>query len=148
LAEVIVTASLTNGIARVAHGQEEALRLIDLILKTEHTEWETTLAIGEVEYHATSQGPFPNHQLRISVNPRAGIAALNYMDNDAEESIMNSFNPAHPLPEVDLIFSGTTGDVFPRTAAIPIQDARDALLEWIETWHRPTCIQWRPYDSY
>jgi hypothetical protein len=107
---VIITASLTNGIARVAHGPQEALRLIDLILNTEHTEWETTLAIGEVEYHATSQGPFPNHQFRISVSPRAGLAALNYTDHDAEQTIMNSFNSARPLPEVDLIFSGTTTD--------------------------------------
>ena len=145
---MILTASLTNGIARVAHGPQEALQLIDFILRTEHTEWETTLAIGEVEYHTTSQGPFPNHELRISVSPRAGLAALNYMDNDAEESIMNSFNPAHPLPDVDLIFSGSTGSVFPRTAAIPIKYAREALLEWIETWRRPTCIQWQPYDSY
>ena len=145
---MILTASLTTGIARVAHGPREALQLIDFILATEHTEWETTLAIGEVEYHTTSQGPFPNHQLRISVSPRAGLAALNYMDNDAEESIMNSFNPTHPVPEVDLIFSGSTGSVFPRTAAIPIKDAREALLEWIETWRRPTCIHWQPYDSY
>jgi hypothetical protein len=145
---VIVTASLTDGIARVAHGPEEALQLIDRILNTEHTEWETVLYIGKVEYHTTSHGPYPNQQLRISVSPRAGLAALNHTDNDAEESIMNSFNPARPLPEVDLIFSGSTGDVFPRTAAIPITDARAALVEWLETWRRPTCIQWRPYDSH
>lgn len=143
-----MTVSLTNGIACVAHGPKEALLLVDRILRTEHTEWESTLAVGEVEYHTTPQGPFPNHQLCISVSPRAGLAALNYMDNDAEESIMNSFNPAHPLPEIDLIFSGSTGGVFPRTAAIPIQDARAALIEWIETRRRPTCVQWRPYDSY
>ncbi|MBV9314447.1 MAG: hypothetical protein JO100_12095 [Pseudonocardia sp.] len=59
---------------------------------------------------------------------------MNYTDNDVEESMMNSFNPARPLPEVDLIFSGSTGGVFPRTAAIPIKDARETLIEWIGTW--------------
>jgi Immunity protein Imm1 len=62
--------------------------------------------------------------------------------------IANSFNPKRPLPDVDLIFNGTTGSVFPRTAAIPVAAARKALIEWLETGKRPTSIQWRPYDSY
>jgi hypothetical protein len=144
-----LTASLTTGVARVTHGMQAAARLIDAILTTDHVDWETTLAVGETEFHRTQAGPFPNHQLRISVRPSAGFAALNYMDNDDPEMpIANSFNPKRPLPEVDLIFNGTTGSVFPRTAAIPIADARKALAEWLETRKRPTCIEWRPYDSY
>ncbi|MBV9314065.1 MAG: hypothetical protein JO100_10065 [Pseudonocardia sp.] len=62
--------------------------------------------------------------------------------------IANSFTSRRPLPDVDLIFNGTTGAVFPRTAAIPIADARKALVEWLGTRERPTCIEWRPYDAY
>lgn len=144
-----LTASLTTGVARVTHGMQASTRLIDAILTTNHVDWETTLSVGETEFHRTQDGPFPNHQLRISVRPSAGFAALNYMDHDDPEMpISNSFNPKRPLPEVDLIFNGTTGSVFPRTAAIPISDARKALTEWLETRRRPTCIEWRPYDSY
>jgi hypothetical protein len=146
---MIVTASLTTGVARVTHGEPESVRLIDAILRMDHIDWETTLFVGDVEFHRTKDGPFPNHQLRISVRPSAGLAALNYMDHDDPKMpIANSFNPKRPLPEVDLIFNGTTGAVFPRTAAIPIADARKALIEWLETRKRPTCIDWRPYDSY
>ncbi len=146
---VILTASLTTGVARVAHGMQASVRLVDEILMTDHAEWETTLAVGDVEFHRTKDGPFPNHQLRISVRPSTGFAALNYMDHDdAQMPIANSFNPKRPLPEVDLIFNGTTGFVFPRTALIPVADARKALIEWLETRKRPTCIEWRPYDSY
>jgi hypothetical protein len=147
---MIVTASLTTGVARVARGMTESVRLIDEILKIDHVEWETTLFIGDVEFHRTKSGPIPNHQLRISVRPSAGLAALNYMDHDDPlMPIANSFNPKRPLPEVDLIFNGTTGAVFPRTAAIPISAARAALIEWLETRKRPTAsIHWRPYDSY
>ena len=146
---MIVTASLTTGVARVTHGMAEAVRLVDEILKTDHVEWETTLSVGDVEFHRTKDGPFPNHQLRISVRPSVGVAALNYMDHDDPQMpIANSFNPKRPLPEVDLVFNGTTGSVFPRTAVIPISDARQALLEWLQTRKRPTCIEWRPYDSY
>lgn len=101
-----------------------AVRLVDEILTTEHTDWETTLMVGEVEFHSTRNGPFPNHQLRISVRPSTGYAALNYMDHDDPHlTIANSYNPTRPLPAVYLIFNGTTGAVFPRTAAIPIANA-------------------------
>jgi hypothetical protein len=146
---MIVTACLTTGIARVAKGLPESERLIDDVLRADHTEWETTMSIGEVEFHRTKDGPFPNHQLRISVSPSAGFAAINYMDHDDPQMpIANSYNPKRPLPDVDLIFNGTTAAVFPRTAAIPVADARRALMEWLETRRRPTCIEWRPYDSY
>jgi Immunity protein Imm1 len=115
----------------------------------DHVDWETTLSVGDVEFHSTKQGPYPNHQLRISVRPSAGVAALNYTDHDDPRmSIANSYNPKRPLPYVDLIFSGATGAVFPRTAVIPIADARQALTEWLNTRQRPTCIEWRPYDEY
>jgi hypothetical protein len=146
---MIVTASLTIGVARVTHGMAESVRLADEILRMDHVEWETTLYVGDVEFHRTKDGPFPNHQLRISVRPSAGVAALNYMDHDDPHmSIANSFNPKRPLPNIDLIFNGATGAVFPRTALIPVAAARKALIEWLETRQRPTCIEWRPYDLF
>lgn len=146
---MLLTASLTTGVARVTRGLLASTRLIDEILALDHVDWETTLAVGDVEFHSSKDGPFPSHQFRISVRPSAGFAALNYTDHDDPEMmIANSFNPKRPLPEVDLIFNGSTGAVFPRTAVIPVADARMALTEWLETRKRPTCINWRPYDSY
>lgn len=144
----ILTAALTSDVARVTHGMQESVRLIDEILNLDHVVWETTLYVGDVEYHSTKQhGPYPNHQLRISVRPSTGFAALMYIDHDDPAmTIAISDNQTSPPPEVDLIFNGAIGAVFPRTAAIPIKDARAALLEWLRTWKRPTCIEWRPYD--
>jgi predicted ATPase len=59
-----------------------------------------------------------------------------------------SSNHAEPLPEVRLIFNGSIGSMFPRTAAIPIASTREALDEWLATRKRPTCIEWRPFDEY
>jgi Immunity protein Imm1 len=146
---VIVTASLTTGIARVTHGITASKQLVDEVLRTDHVDWETTLYVGDVEFHCTDNGPFPNHQLRLSVRPAAGCAALNYMDNDDPHmSIANSYNPQRPLPEIHLIFNGSTGSIFPRTATIPVVAAREALHEWLETRKRPECIEWRPFDAY
>ncbi|MCR6490151.1 Imm1 family immunity protein [Amycolatopsis sp. OK19-0408] len=146
---MLLTASLTTGVARVTSGILKSTRLVDEILGIDHVDWETTLMVGDVEFHRSKSGPYPDHQMRISVRPSAEYAALNYMDNrDSEMTIANSFNPKRPVPDVNLIFNGTTGAVFPRTAAIRISDARAALIEWLDTRKRPTCIEWRPYDSY
>lgn len=146
---MIVTASLTTGLARVSRGSAESRALIEEILSVEHANWESTLSVGDVEFYSSKEGPYPNNQMRVSASPSAGYAALNYMDHDdPQHPIFNSFNPRRPLPDVFLIFNGSTGAVFPRTAAIPIVDARRALVEWIETRTRPTCIEWRPYDLY
>src|SRR3954447_3661739 len=146
---MIVTASLTTGVARVAHGMAAALLLVDYVFQTEHSEWETTMYIGDAEFHRTSDGPFPSHQLRITARPSTGFAALNYIDHDDPHmTIANSFNPQQPPPDVRLIFNGTTGSVFPRSAAIPIAHARAAVAEWLRTRKRPTCIAWQSFDNY
>lgn len=146
---LVLTASLTTGVARVAHGMKESARLVDEILKLDHAEWETTLLVGSREFHQSTHGPYPDHQMRVSVRPRVGYAALSYSDNnDPAMSIANSYNPRRPLPDIYLIFNGKTGAVFPTTAAIPISDARVALNEWLRTRRRPRCIEWHPYDVY
>jgi Immunity protein Imm1 len=143
-----ITASLTTGIVRVAHGPTAAASLLDEIIETDHVDWETTMSVGAVEFHRTKAGPYPNHQLRISVRPSIGFAALNYMDHDDPLlPIAISYNPRVPRPRLYLVFNGSTGSVFPRAAAVPVSDARNALAEWTETWKRPTCIEWRPFDA-
>ena len=143
----VLTASLTSGVARVTRGLGESVVLIDEILTLNHRIWETTLSVGDVEFYQDRDGPFPNHQMRVSVNPSLDGAALNYMQNDVSRMpIVNSYNP-EPTIGVALIFSGTTGAVFPRSAVIPIVEARRALNEWLRTRHRPTCIEWRPFES-
>lgn len=146
---LVLTASLTTGVARAAHGIREATSLIDHILATDHKDWETTLLVGDIEFHQSTDGPFPDQQMRVSAQPSTGFAALNHTDNaNPDVTIANSYNPRRPLPDLYLIFNGATGSVFPRTAAIPVQDARNALIEWLRTRRRPTCVAWRPYDAY
>lgn len=148
-ARVVLTASLTTGVARVARGIRAAQSLVDEVLHLDHKEWETILLVGDVEFHQSRQGPYPDHQMRVSAQPSKGYAALNYTNNnDSTMSIVNSYNPKKPSPQVYLIFKGSVATVFPPTAAIPIPEARNALHEWLRTRQRPTCIEWRPYDEY
>lgn len=146
---MIVTATLTTQIGRVARGIIECTQLIDQVLKIEHTEWETLLYIGDEQYYSESKGPYPNHQLRVSASPMRGVAALNYTDHDDPMmTIANSINVGGLSYAVDLVFNGDTGAVFPQSAVIPIEDAHAALVEWISTRKRPKCIEWVPYDKY
>lgn len=144
-----MTAILTTQIGRVARGIIECTQLVEQILDTEHERFETLLAIGDSEFYTGASGPYPNHQLRISVSPRQGVAALSYTDHDDPAlSIANSHNPDGFIPAVGLVFNGDTGAIFPRSALIPIPRARKALMEWLTTRARPTCISWVPYDQY
>jgi len=54
-----LTATLTTGVGRVTHGMSESVNLIDEILTLDHVDWETTLSVGDVEFHSTTQGPVP-----------------------------------------------------------------------------------------
>lgn len=146
---MVLTASLTTGVARVAYGIEESMSLVDEVLTLDHVAWETILLVGDAEFHQSPSGPYPDHQMRVSVRPSTGYAALNYTDhNDPNMCIGNSYNPARPPPSIYLIFNGSQATVFPRTAAIPIPHARNALDEWLRTRQRPICIEWCPYDAY
>lgn len=146
-AHMVVTALLTTGAVRVTHGMTECAALIEEILVLDHLDQETVLWIGDVEFHSSKEGPYPNCQMRVSTRPSLQVAALNYTDHDDPTiSLVNSFNPKADLPEVYLIFNGDTGAVFPQSALIPIADARIGLLEWLRTRSLPTCIEWRPFD--
>ncbi|MFC4854101.1 Imm1 family immunity protein [Actinophytocola glycyrrhizae] len=142
--EVIVTASLTSDVARVARGMREALALVDEVLDLDHETWESTLHVGDIEFYTSKNGPYPNNQMRISVRPSMGVAALHYADHDDPEvSDAYSYTPNPSIERVHLIFSGETGRLFPRSAVISISHARAALVEWLRTRARPKCIEWR-----
>ena len=49
---MIVTASLTSGIACVARGMTESVNLIDEIIRMDHVEWETILLSGPSSFTA------------------------------------------------------------------------------------------------
>lgn len=145
---VVLTALLTTGVVRVMHGMTQCAALIEEILTLDHVDQETNLWIGDMEYHRSKDGPFPNHLMRVSARPSVQCAALSYTDHDdPTASLVTSFHSGQDLPEVYLIFNGETGDVFARSAVIPLVDARNALLEWIRTRSLPTNINWRPFGQ-
>ena len=147
-APTVLTALLTTGVVRVTHTMRDGVALIEEILALDHKNQETSLWVGDVEYHSSKSGPFPNHLMRVSVRPAKGCAALSYTDHDDPTvSVVTSFNSGLDMPQEYLIFNGDTGHVFPHSAVIPIADARTALLEWLRTRSLPTSINWRPYGQ-
>jgi hypothetical protein len=53
--------SVLTTVARVSQGTAASVQLVDDIFSTDHIEWETTLNVGDVEFHCTKDGPFPDH---------------------------------------------------------------------------------------
>lgn len=146
---MIVTATLTTQVGRVARGVIECTQLVDEILDTEHVDWETLLVVGDVEFFSSPTAEYPNSQMRVSASPANGVGALSYTDHDHPTTpIVNSYNPDRPYFAIDLVFNGTSGSVFPRSAVIPIGHVRMALREWLKTRERPECIDWQTCDDY
>lgn len=142
--DLVVTASLTSDVARVARGMHESIELIDEILGLDHETWESTLHVGNIEYHTSKDGPYPNNLMRVSVRPTAGVAALHYVDHDdTDMSASYSYTASSPTFRIYLVFSGESGRLFPQSATISVADARAALVEWLHTRKRPLCIDWR-----
>ena len=90
---LVLTASLTSGVVRVTRGLRASAELIEHILRLDHVDWETTLSVGDAEFRSTKDGPYPNHQMRVSARPMMGYAALNYIDHDDPKVLIaNSYN--------------------------------------------------------
>ncbi|SFE38871.1 Immunity protein Imm1 [Actinopolyspora alba] len=92
-----------------------------------------------------ADGPeFPDGRLRVSVRPD-GWAALNYVDPDAPNgALVDTYNPDsgdQPLPALPFDPDGID---FPASASIPLDQAREAIIEYCRTGTRPESVRWQP----
>jgi immunity protein Imm1 of predicted polymorphic toxin system len=92
-------------------------------------------------------GPaFPSGRLRVSTRPIDGWGALNYMDarpGVEDGDLVDSFNPDAD-PDTPPVVFDPEGDLwFPASASLPLNEVREAVIEYMRTGARPTCVQWQ-----
>lgn len=89
-------------------------------------------------------GPaFPDAgRLRVSIDVSRGWGALNYFYPDDPDGLADSLNPDTDENTPVLPFD-TDGIDFPRSASLPLETVREAVIEFCRTGVRPTCVQWQ-----
>ncbi len=87
---------------------------------------------------------YPHRRLRITVDPDAGVGALNYMAPGATDGrLVDSYTPDAD-GRTRLVFD-PEGDLwFPASATVSVALVEQAIREHIATWARPTCVDWQP----
>ncbi|MFJ8601359.1 Imm1 family immunity protein [Streptomyces shenzhenensis] len=101
---------------------------------------------------------WPSNHLYVTVNKSNGYGALRWWTDKAPEGaagdhisrfIWTSGSPNPPAFDPQLILDPPTPLYYPREAAIPISEVREALEELCrkKTGERPTCISWQLLDQ-
>lgn len=97
----------------------------------------------------------PDHQLKFDVDAEAGVGAIHAFgspDFHGDEaagafySRVSRRTPADDVSPAALYIDFDTRTRFPPDAAIPLALLRQALLEFMKTGRRPTCVEWQESD--
>ncbi|QIZ34238.1 Imm1 family immunity protein [Saccharopolyspora sp. ASAGF58] len=90
-------------------------------------------------------GPaYPTGRLRVSTSPATGWGAMNYWDHGTPDGrVVDSLNPDSG-ERAPVLCLDTDGADFPASAALPLDQVREAVAEYCRTGARPTCVQWQP----
>ncbi|SHG02368.1 Imm1 family immunity protein [Streptoalloteichus hindustanus] len=90
---------------------------------------------------------FPDHGLKIDVDPRLGVAALAWVGPDFDCPWVTKSD--RPVPGASLHKDIDSATPFPDDAAITLDQLRAAVHEFRESGgHRPKCVEWQEADGW
>ncbi|MFI0468400.1 Imm1 family immunity protein [Saccharopolyspora sp. 5N102] len=93
--------------------------------------------------HDMSTDDRPGHQLRVNVDESAAWGAINFVAEGEGGGAWDTHNPEPPADVPTVWFDATTPTPFERSAVLPIDSIRDAVVEFCRTGRRPVCLQWQ-----
>ncbi|MFE1963257.1 Imm1 family immunity protein [Streptomyces sp. NPDC059479] len=156
---------IVYGRGKYARTEEEVEWLIDDIINNlaqrviDPSGYETVperavLCIVGDDYPERTNNRHANNCLYVSVNTQDEYGALKWWTTQAPESetekdvfkfVWTSMNPNPPSFDPLLVKDPGAGDCYPREAAIPVAQVREALEEFCRsrTGKRPECIEWQ-----
>ncbi|SDP17478.1 Immunity protein Imm1 [Actinopolyspora xinjiangensis] len=91
---------------------------------------------------------FPDARLLVSSSPNTGWGALNYVDPHTPHGrVVDSYNPDAEA-NAPILPLDPDGADFPNSAALPLEQVREAITEYCRTGQRPTRVEWQPGQWY
>ncbi|WP_338672182.1 Imm1 family immunity protein [Streptomyces sp. SCSIO 30461] len=152
-----------------AHSEHQIDSLIDHIMSDLVQKGETddgfeivperaVVSIAKGKYPEETDERWATNYLYVSVNTRNGYGALKWWTSEIPEGAPNedvsrfiwtSGNPNPPSFDPELVADPGNPTYYPREAAIPKAQVRDALKEFCSarTGQRPKCIPWLLLDQ-
>jgi hypothetical protein len=132
-----------RGVGRWVYQADEFPRLIDDTLAEDDDE----VGAQRVVYAEDVTVPPPRGRVGRSVlvvTVNRGWGAAYYRGPDLYAWITHNPRPAPDASE--LLFDPEAGTNYPAGAAIPVNQLRTAIEEYLQTGERPTCVQWQEPD--
>jgi hypothetical protein len=119
---------------------------------------QAVVSIVKGKYPEETDERWASNYLYVSVNTRSGYGALKWWtskipegasEDDVSRFIWTSGNPNPPSVDPEVIADPGTPAYYPREAAIPSLQVREALEEFCRarTGKRPECIPWLLLDQ-
>lgn len=125
----------------------------DQLIEAALAEESYPLGVQRVLYDQDTSRPhpsnwYPDTALVVTVN--RGWGALYYRDFDETGQLRAAItrNPQPLATARELLFDPEAGATYPLNAAIPVDQLRMAIREYLETGTRPTSVRWREPDRY
>ncbi|SFT84806.1 Immunity protein Imm1 [Actinopolyspora lacussalsi subsp. righensis] len=145
---MILNSSVVNKEFKRAEQGQQAEALIEELLATDHSSWESHLSFTDesIDPDEVSEDWYPDHDVTLAVDPTSGYGAMRWtgmIDNVLVPFV--TYNP-NTEPNIDLLRDGGTPHFFPHSAVLPVDDVRMALLEFARTGQRPECVSWQEFD--
>ena len=102
---------------------------------------------GFVAWHSEGEDEFPDHRLRIVIEPSRKFGALHYYGptTTGDIGIWVTRTP-HPVPTEEPLYYDSDSDTkFPTDALMPIPELRPAIAEHLDIGVRPDRVDWQPF---
>jgi Immunity protein Imm1 len=136
-----VSAGYNWGDPTIIATPEDVDAFIDELLTAD---FDTSIAMLEVQERPLNPNGFPDHELSVAVNSKDNVGALHYMG-----PTFVSFSKGHVSKYDEVVYYYLGNDhEFPRDSDISIDTIRQAVKEFLASGgERPTCVPWQDHRA-
>ncbi len=146
----MVVAMIGNEV-RYAYKASQLDELLHVVVAEPHRGWAARIVVlPEGEVPLATPAPGWGNRLRVVTDLNTAWGALNFLHPAAESPRWqgwDTFNPEPSMQAPALPF-GSSGLLFPTSAALSLSVVRAAVQEYCDTAMRPTCVQWQPASYF
>lgn len=90
-------------------------------------------------------GDIPDRELKVGIDTTTRLGALHYWQQDLGHAAYSHGDQVGTEP-LQFVYFGNPRK-FPPDSQVDLATIRQAILEYLHTGTRPTCVRWKTYDG-